>query len=233
VGEKQHCQKEIIEHSEGLLQKNIPLLQHRWTTELNIHLEHPVSTKTVWHELHKSNIPSRLAIAVPLITESNAQICKRWWHDHKTWTSDNWKRAYVMVTWVVPHAVPYISMSLSLMNTQGSRNAWFTGRFCDGLGSNIMVQYSVGPINTLYGRITEREYMDRLGNQVHPVIQTLFSNNDAVFQDDSAPIHAAWTVQSWFEEHENISHQHNHQVWTSLNNCGQFWRQEWWTGSHL
>jgi predicted transcriptional regulator len=29
VGEKQHCQKEIIEHSEGLLQKNIPLLQHR------------------------------------------------------------------------------------------------------------------------------------------------------------------------------------------------------------
>jgi hypothetical protein len=34
------------------------------------------------------------------------------------------------------------------------------------------------------------------------MIQTLFPNNDAVFQDDDAPIHTARTVQSWFEEHE-------------------------------
>jgi hypothetical protein len=26
-----------------------------------------------------------------------------------------------------------------------------------------------------------------VGNQVHPMIQTLFPNTDAVFQDDSAP----------------------------------------------
>jgi hypothetical protein len=43
--------------------------------------------------------------------------------------------------------------------------------------------------------------MNRLGNQVHPTIQTLFPNNDAVFQDN-APVHTAGTVQSWFEEHE-------------------------------
>jgi hypothetical protein len=30
----------------------------------------------------------------------------------------------------------------------------------------------------------------------------LVLNNDAVFQDDSAPIHTAETVQSWFEKHE-------------------------------
>jgi hypothetical protein len=69
---------------------------------------------------------------------------------------------------------------------------------------------------TLDGRITVREYVDRLGNQVHPMIQTLFSNNNAVFQDDSTPIHTAGTVQSWFEEHEvnfNIfPGQHNHQT---------------------
>jgi hypothetical protein len=41
-----------------------------------------------------------------------------------------------------------------------------------------------------------------LGNQVHPVIQMLFTNNDAVFQDDNVPIHTAETVLSWFEEHE-------------------------------
>jgi hypothetical protein len=44
--------------------------------------------------------------------------------------------------------------------------------------------------------------VDRLGNLVHPTIQTLFPNNDAVFQDDSTPIHTAGTVQSLFEEHE-------------------------------
>jgi hypothetical protein len=44
--------------------------------------------------------------------------------------------------------------------------------------------------------------MDRLGNQVHPMIRTLFPCNDSVFQDDSGPIHTAGTVQSWFEEDE-------------------------------
>jgi hypothetical protein len=33
------------------------------------------------------------------------------------------------------------------------------------------------------------------------MIQTLFPN-DAVLQDDNAPIHIAGTVQSWFEKHE-------------------------------
>jgi hypothetical protein len=37
---------------------------------------------------------------------------------------------------------------------------------------------------------------------IHPVIQTLFLNNDAVLQHDRAPIHTSRTAQSWFEEHE-------------------------------
>jgi hypothetical protein len=61
------------------------------------------------------------------------------------------------------------------------------GRFCDGLGSNIMVWYSVGPIITFHGQITARDCMDRFGNQVHPMIHMLFPNNDTVFQDNSAP----------------------------------------------
>jgi hypothetical protein len=48
------------------------------------------------------------------------------------------------------------------------------GRFYDSLGSNIVVKYSVSPIITFHGRITTREYVDSLGNQVHPMIQTLF-----------------------------------------------------------
>jgi hypothetical protein len=37
------------------------------------------------------------------------------------------------------------------------------GSFCDGLGNNNVLQYSVDPIITLHGRITAREYVDRLG----------------------------------------------------------------------
>jgi hypothetical protein len=70
--------------------------------------------------------------------------------------------------------------------------------FCDGL-----VQYSVGPIITLDGRITAWEYVDRLGNQVKPMIQTLFPNNDALYEDDNSTIHTAGTLQSWFEKHES------------------------------
>jgi hypothetical protein len=95
-------------------------------------------------------------------------------------------------------------------------NSETRGRFWDGLGRNIVVQYSVGPILTLHSRITAKEYLDRLGNQSHPMIQALFPNNDAVFQDNNVPIHTARTVQSWFEEHEGeLQHnpgQHNHQI---------------------
>jgi hypothetical protein len=72
------------------------------------------------------------------------------------------------------------------------------GRLCDDLGSNIVVPYSVGPIITLRARITAKEFVDRLGNQVKPMMQTLFHNNDAVFQDN-APIHSAGTAHSWLK----------------------------------
>jgi hypothetical protein len=72
---------------------------------------------------------------------------------------------------------------------------------------------SLGPIITLHGRITAREYVDRLDNPVHSMLQTLFQNNDADLEYDNAPIHKAGTFQSCFEEHAvnfNIFHgQHN------------------------
>jgi hypothetical protein len=69
-----------------------------------------------------------------------------------------------------------------------------------------VVQYSVGPIITLHGRIAARENVDRLGNELHPMIQTLFSNKDAVFRNDNAPTHTAETVQPWFEENGELQH---------------------------
>jgi hypothetical protein len=61
-------------------------------TGLNIHPEDLVLTKTVRPELHRTNTHGRAAISKLLITENNAQMRKRWCHDHETWTLDNWKR---------------------------------------------------------------------------------------------------------------------------------------------
>jgi hypothetical protein len=187
------------------------------TAELNIHIENPVSTKTVRRELHKSNIHGRAAIAKPLITESNAQMCKRWCHDQKTKTI---RQLETRVRWSDESSFTLFRTSgrvyLRLQNSQSGilgTNSETRGKFCGGLGSNIMVfvwsHYYPSWPNYCKG------YVERLGNQVHPMIQTLFPNNDAVFQD-MAPIHTAGAVQSWFKEHDGglqyFPDQHNHQI---------------------
>jgi transposase len=60
-----------------IISKNHTTTAAQVTAELNIHLEDPVSTKSVQCELHKSNIHGRASIAKPLITESNAQVRKQ------------------------------------------------------------------------------------------------------------------------------------------------------------
>jgi hypothetical protein len=82
-------------------------------------------------------------------------------------------------------------------------NSETSGRFSHGLSSDIVVEYTrtLCPNITLHGRITTREYVGKFGNQVHPMIQTLFPNKDAVFQDDSASF-----TQSCFEGHEVEHH---------------------------
>ena len=74
-------------------------------------------------------------------------------------------------------------------------------QICDDMGCNI--QYSAGSVLTLNGRITVSDCMDILGSLVHPMLQVLFPDNDAVFQDNDSPMHTARSVQSWFEEYED------------------------------
>jgi hypothetical protein len=122
------------------------------------------------------------------------------------WTSDNWKctiwsdessftlfptsrRVYV---WKMPKdAYNPECLVPTMKHGKGSVMVWAA-----------ILWYSDGPIITLHGRITAREDVDRLGNHIPPMIQTLFLHNNAVFQDDSAPFHTTGTVRSWFEELE-------------------------------
>ena len=71
------------------------------------------------------------------------------------------------------------------------QNAWF--QLCN-IVTNLIIWaaicwYSAGPIITLQGRIIASDYVGILGNQVHPVVQMLLPNNNAIFQDDNSPIH--------------------------------------------
>ncbi|PNF30549.1 hypothetical protein B7P43_G09949 [Cryptotermes secundus] len=102
---------------------------------------------------------------------------KRWCHDHKTWASDD---------------EVYSSKCLSIVK-HGDRSVMVRA---------AISWWPVGPIITLNGRITARKYVDGLGNLVHPMVLTISLNNNAVFQDNGAPVHTAKTVQSRFEELE-------------------------------
>jgi hypothetical protein len=178
-----------------IVSKNHRTTTAQVTAEPNMHcLQNPVSTNvSEWASYLQHPVPKRL------ITESNAEMCKGWYHNNKTWTSDNWKLSRHMVWWIVLHAVPYINKSSRLENTQDSQNlecliqkVKHGGRFCDCLGSNIVVHYSVHPFITLDGRITAREYVDRLGSQVHPMIQTFFPKKRCSFQRREWPHSQSW-----------------------------------------
>jgi len=49
--------------------------------------------------------------------------------------------------------------------------------------------YPAGPIIATNGRIAASDYVDVLGNQMHPLVQKVLPNNDANFQDYISPIH--------------------------------------------
>ena len=127
------------------------------TAELNIYLEDPFSTKTVWQDRHKYDIYGRAAVAEPVITENDTNRRKGWCDDHKTWMSDDCK-----------HAVWSNELSFTLFPTSGFVYVWRkskeacnpeclvrTVRHGDGY---VMIWasiywYSAGPVITLNGRI--------------------------------------------------------------------------------
>ncbi|PNF27984.1 hypothetical protein B7P43_G14289 [Cryptotermes secundus] len=56
--------------------------------------------------------------------------------------------------------------------------------------------YSVGPIFTLQGHVTANDSVTILGDQVHPMVQTLFPNGDAIYQANNASFVVCFGEQS-------------------------------------
>ena len=75
-------------------------------------------------------------------------------------------------------------------------------------GGSVMVWAAIswrylGPILVIDGRVTDKDYRTILEDHVHPVVQTLYPEGSAVYQDDSASIHTARLVKDWCDEHES------------------------------
>jgi len=118
-----------------------------------------------------------------------------------------WLEICNIVGWVV-HVVPNIRLGVCLENTQEAYCPECLVPTVEHGGGSVIILaaifwYPAGHISILNGWITASDYVTILGNQVHTVVQMLFPNNDAIFQDDSSPIHTARSVQPWFEEHED------------------------------
>ena len=83
---------------------------------------------------------------------------------------------------------------------------------------------SLSPIVALYGRINSKDYLNILGDHVHPMVHALFPDFDGIFQDNNAPIHTVHVVKNWYEKHKS---ELNHTEWPpqsrSLNIIEQLW----------
>lgn len=55
---------------------------------------------------------------------------------------------------------------------------------------------SLGLINVLKGKVIAQKYLDILSDRLNPMVQTLFPDGDAIFQNNNAPIHIARCIGS-------------------------------------
>ena len=185
--------------------KNHSTIAAKVTAKLNTHLENPVSTKTIGRELHKSNTHGTAGITEPLITENNAKRQKIWRDDHKTRTPDGWK----YVIWSDESRCSQHQAGFIFGEGPGKPiilNAWFQNVKNGGIFMKIWAEiswYSAGPLITMNGQIIASDYVDILGNRVHPMVDMFIPNNDEINQDDNSPMHTARSVKYRFEEHED------------------------------
>jgi len=102
-----------------------------------------------------------------------------------------------MVSLVVLHLVPCVGP-----NAQGAYNFECLVQTVKHGGASVMIRAAISWCSA-GSVLTTSDNVDRLGEQLHPLVQMLLTNSDAVLQDDSSPVHTARSVQSWSEERED------------------------------
>ena len=82
-------------------------------------------------------------------------------------------------------------------------------------GGSVMIQEaisgkSVGPMVSFQSRTKSQVYLKISSDEIHPMAAELFSEGNAIFQDDNAPIHTTKIVS---EQHEEHSGEVEHLIW--------------------
>ena len=167
------------------------------TAELNQYLNSLVSTKTFRRELNKAGYHGRATIRKPLFSTINIQKRLKWCRDHTDWSADQWKQV-IFSDESSFLSFPNCSASLCVEQHREACNPdCFLPTVKHG-GGSVMVWAAIscnflGPIVSLHGRISSKDYLNILGDHVPPIVQVLFHDGD-IFRADNAPIHIAHII---------------------------------------
>ncbi|GBO19929.1 Transposable element Tcb1 transposase [Araneus ventricosus] len=150
------------------------------TSEMNRHLQDPVSSKAVKRELHAANIYGRVAIRKPLVTPTNAFKRRQWCRDHKCWSPQQWQQ----VIWSD-------ESSFTLFQTIGRVYVWRTPK--EAFNPECLlptVKHGGGSIMTVFPG--ERPLFQDDNAPIHTArcVQEWFEEHD------DAVDHLAWPPQS-------------------------------------
>jgi hypothetical protein len=157
---------------------------------------------------------------------------KRFCHDHKTWTWDNWSNV-VRSDESSPFTLIRTLERVYVCKTQSGMpcsNSETWRRFYSGLASNIVI-FCWSHCHPSWPKYDKGVVCERLGYQLNSVIQTLFPNKNAFAKDErQCPIH--FTQLKLFSRGLKRMKmnfiiclcQHNNQICTPLNHCCELWR---------
>ncbi|GFV53861.1 transposable element Tcb1 transposase [Trichonephila clavipes] len=176
------------------------------TSEVNSHLRNPISARSIQRELHASNLYGRVGIRKPLVTARHALQRRQWCRTHRQWTPQQWQQ----VIWLNESTFTLFQTTRRVYVWRTPKEAFAPECIVPTVkhgGGSLMVWEAIswrglGPLVTLHGKVKAAHYVNILGDQVHPFVQTSFSGECPLYQDDNAPIHAAKIVQDLFAEHE-------------------------------
>ncbi|GFW63815.1 transposable element Tcb1 transposase [Trichonephila clavipes] len=148
----------------------------------------------------------RVGIRKPLVTARHALQRRQWCRTLRQWTPEQWQQ----VIWSDESTFTLFQITGRVYVGRTPKEAFAPECIVPTVehgGGSLMVWGAIswrglGPLVTLHAKVKAAHYVNILGEQVHPFVQTSFPGECPLYQDDNAPIHTAKIVQEWFAEHE-------------------------------
>lgn len=171
--------------------------------EISVHLEKPITKRTVALRLKEAGLHGRLARKKPLVTASQRKRRIEFAQEHISWTQNQWR--YVLfsdetkINRVGPDGRKYV---------RRPKCAAFNPRFVSPIikhgGGSIMVWgcfswNGVGPIHRIEGNMDAVKYVEILQNVMLPYAE---ENLPVIwkFQQDNDPKHTSRVAKKFFED---------------------------------